>query len=72
TGNEEICPNRSNLILKNKIMQEKSENKTNFIDIQKEGDNYLVCEACGKHMEERGCKLKCPRCGYFRSCSDLF
>ena len=53
-------------------MQQKIENKANFIDIQKEGDNYLVCEACGKHMEERGCKLKCPRCGYFRSCSDLF
>jgi len=44
----------------------------NFLDLQKEGDNYLVCESCGNKMEEFSCKLKCKRCGYFRSCSDLF
>lgn len=46
--------------------------KTEFIDKQLEEDNYLVCEACGNKMEERGCKMRCHRCGYFRSCSDLF
>ncbi|MEK6843870.1 MAG: hypothetical protein AABX83_00430 [Nanoarchaeota archaeon] len=43
-----------------------------FIDLQKEEDNYQICEACGNRMIERGCKIKCERCNYFRSCSDLF
>lgn len=34
-------------------------------------DNY-VCESCGADLEELKCKLICKRCGYFRSCSDLF
>lgn len=43
-----------------------------FIDNQHEENNYQICESCGARMHERGCKLKCGRCGYFRSCSDLF
>lgn len=43
-----------------------------IINIQLEGDNYKICESCGAEMEERGCKIRCKRCGYFRSCSDLF
>lgn len=46
--------------------------KTVFIDLQKEDNNYQICESCGKDMEDLGCKMKCKRCGYFRSCSDLF
>ncbi len=49
-----------------------AENKSDFIDLQKEGENYLICESCGAKMDELGCKVKCKRCGYFRSCSDLF
>lgn len=41
-------------------------------NLQHEGDNNYICESCGFHLEERGCKLRCQRCGYFRSCSDLF
>jgi DNA-directed RNA polymerase subunit RPC12/RpoP len=29
-----------------------------------------VCERCGSAMEERKCKIICPRCGYTRDCSD--
>ncbi len=43
-----------------------------IINIQTEGNNYKICEACGNEMLEDKCKLKCKRCGYFRSCSDLF
>ncbi|MFA6035975.1 MAG: hypothetical protein WC759_03385 [Candidatus Micrarchaeia archaeon] len=32
----------------------------------------LTCEACGSVLEARKCKMMCSRCGYFRSCSDLF
>lgn len=43
-----------------------------FIDRQSEENNYLVCEVCGSELIPRTCKLKCEKCGYFRSCSDLF
>ncbi len=46
--------------------------KTEFIDNQKEDNNYQICESCGNRMKEMSCKLRCERCGYFRSCSDLF
>ncbi len=46
--------------------------KKEFIDIQLEDNNYLICEACGSKLEEQKCKLHCKKCGYFRSCSDLF
>ena len=31
-----------------------------------------VCENCGSRMEDVKCKLVCPKCKSFRSCSDLF
>ncbi|MEK6818574.1 MAG: hypothetical protein AABY10_01430 [Nanoarchaeota archaeon] len=31
-----------------------------------------TCESCGFRLLELKCKLICKRCGYFRSCSDLF
>ena len=46
--------------------------KIDFIDIQGENNNYQICEACNSRMKETECKLKCEKCGYFRSCSDLF
>jgi tRNA(Ile2) C34 agmatinyltransferase TiaS len=30
----------------------------------------LYCPQCSRRLEERGCKLRCPRCGYYMSCSD--
>jgi len=46
--------------------------ETKFIDLQLEENNYQICESCGARMIEKECKIKCQRCGYFRSCSDLF
>lgn len=31
----------------------------------------LVCPNCEAGMFDRGCKLVCPRCGYFMGCSDF-
>jgi hypothetical protein len=33
-----------------------------------------TCPNCGRHLEERKCKLFCPdpRCGYFLSCADYY
>lgn len=30
----------------------------------------MLCVNCGKELQERGCKVRCPRCGYFEDCSD--
>ena len=30
-----------------------------------------TCLNCSARLEGRSCKLRCPRCGYFESCSDL-
>ena len=31
----------------------------------------VLCEVCGGEMfYTAACKLKCPRCGYMRDCSD--
>jgi len=31
----------------------------------------LICPNCDAQMFDRGCKLLCPRCGYFMGCSDF-
>ena len=30
-----------------------------------------TCPNCGAQLDEEKCKLKCPRCSYFKSCSDF-
>ncbi len=30
-----------------------------------------VCLNCSGDMDGLKCKIRCPRCGYFESCSDL-
>lgn len=30
------------------------------------------CPNCSQRLEERGCKLRCERCGYFMDCSDYY
>ena len=46
--------------------------KSKFMDAQLEENNNYICESCGFKLEANHCKLSCKRCGYFRSCSDLF
>ncbi len=30
------------------------------------------CPTCSAKLVGRSCKLQCPRCGYFLSCSDYY
>lgn len=31
----------------------------------------MACLNCSARMEERGCKRRCPTCGYFEDCANL-
>jgi len=32
----------------------------------------LYCPVCSCRLHEHRCKLNCPRCGYYMSCSDYY
>lgn len=32
----------------------------------------LYCPVCSERLESRKCKLICPSCGYYMSCSDFY
>jgi predicted ATP-dependent serine protease len=36
-----------------------------------EDPSRYVCPNCGAEMDGLKCKIRCARCGYFESCSDL-
>jgi hypothetical protein len=37
-----------------------------------ETEPMLYCPVCSRCLEESKCKLICPQCGYYMSCSDYY
>jgi hypothetical protein len=35
------------------------------------GEHWRWCPQCGRELINEKCKLRCPRCHYFMSCSDF-
>jgi len=35
------------------------------------GEHWRYCLRCGHELINEKCKLRCPRCHYFMSCSDF-
>jgi hypothetical protein len=35
------------------------------------GEHWRYCPQCGHELINHKCKLRCPRCNYFMSCSDF-
>jgi hypothetical protein len=45
--------------------------KTTECGTQAPGEYWRWCPCCGHELENHKCKLRCPRCHYFMSCSDF-
>jgi hypothetical protein len=55
--------------IKPKAKMEKAEAAPSRGDIS--GEHWRYCPQCGHELINEKCKLRCPRCHYFMSCSDF-
>ena len=39
---------------------------------EKAADPGQYCPNCSETLRQSGCKLKCPQCGFYLSCSDFY
>ena len=41
------------------------------VDRSEVGEHWRWCPRCSHELHNEKCKLRCPRCHYFMSCSDF-
>ena len=42
-----------------------------LVSSENSGEHWRFCLQCGHELVNEKCKLRCPRCHYFMSCSDF-
>ncbi len=47
-------------------------NRTEVKQVEVEGHPERFCPNCSAELKESRCKLSCPRCGFYLSCSDFY
>jgi Zn finger protein HypA/HybF involved in hydrogenase expression len=52
-----------------RLAESAAEQGTAFTEVQ--GQYWQWCPRCGHELHNEKCKLRCPRCHYFMSCSDF-
>ena len=54
------------------ISNQKEQNGRPDTQKRSASDAYRFCPNCSTLLVDQQCKLKCPQCGYYLSCSDFY
>ena len=68
-----MSSNRNKAEIMNKEEQDEMRNRPPEPTADRTGVQVMrICPNCSAELQEVRCKLSCPRCGFFLSCSDYY